>query len=131
MEKGKNKVKPTLGKSKPRIVIKDGELAISGSKENLLGYYYFSSYQWVEDLKDAMLFEIEAGGGQRHSNSIALSTISSFKGLESDAVILLLPPTASHFQISDLYVAFSRPRIYLHVLASTLLAKKFARIFSD
>jgi adenylylsulfate kinase-like enzyme len=124
-------LKSMLKKTGIKIVLNDGKPNIKCALNNFHIYDYLSRSQWVKDLESAMLFKTI--GQQNYSqvtNPIRSFTISSYKGLESDAVILLMPPSVPFINKHDVYVAISRPKIYLHVLACKQVIQDYAHVFS-
>jgi len=68
---------------------------------------------------------VEDAGSWREGKGVLCSTARSFKGLEADVVILCDFSGVGHlFTVSDLYVALTRPRSFLTIVAHDRAAKE-------
>lgn len=61
-------------------------------------------------------------------NSVALHTVSSFKGLEADGVNIIVPTKRDNLA-AQIYVGISRARCYLNILAPEEMRQELAILF--
>lgn len=64
--------------------------------------------------------------GMSSNNHIAVHGVDSFKGMESDLVILFIP-ARQYFNETHLYVAISRARLYLDIIADLDLSTELLK----
>lgn len=78
---------------------------------------FFASGRWADSLPKPRHFVLGQSPDERIS--IPVWTTSSFKGLESDGVVLFLRQAQHNFD-ANVYVAVSRARLYLNIVAETI-----------
>jgi hypothetical protein len=75
---------------------------------------FFAAETWAEGIPSGQSITINAGATS-NDETLGLFTVSAFKGLESDAVVLFIP--APRAELSALaYVGLSRAKLVLHIL---------------
>lgn len=78
------------------------------------------------------LVDVSRGGWESHTEGVAFSTVSSFKGLEADVVILVdVDDLVSPEGLASVYVGASRARIALHIFASDNMHVRFEALARD
>jgi hypothetical protein len=81
--------------------------------------HFFAQPRWADGLPEPEHVRLEAGGSAEEEGTIPLFTVSDYKGLEADGVILFVPARfAGDSQLweANLYVGLSRARYLLHVV---------------
>lgn len=94
----------------------DDNLFLKNVKKSM-GYRvfaFFSSQEWADQLPHPRKIRITTGH-IKSDNSISLYSIASFKGLESDGVILYIPSYRANLE-ADLYVGISRAKYMLYIV---------------
>jgi hypothetical protein len=72
------------------------------------------------------LVDVSGGGWDSHTEGVAFSTVSSFKGLEADVVLLVdVDDLVSAEGLASVYVGASRASIALHIFASDDMRTRF------
>ena len=72
------------------------------------------------------LVDVSGGGWDSHTEGVGFSTVSSFKGLEADVVLLVdVDDLVSPEGIASVYVGASRARIALHIFVSEGMRSRF------
>lgn len=75
---------------------------------------FFTTEAWAEGIPDGRPITINANSDSSETN-LALYTVSAFKGLEADAVILFMPATRADLSALA-YVGLSRAKLVLHIV---------------
>lgn len=105
---------------------------VSANGFGLLGEYRLAKFtfeDWHEDLPVVHGERIRIGEDAPDVTTVPLYTISSFKGLESDGVILFLPNNIPDLE-SQAYVGTSRAKLMLYIVQSHINLKEFRLVES-
>ncbi|MEB3178732.1 MAG: NERD domain-containing protein [Nostocaceae cyanobacterium] len=88
---------------------------------------FFSSEEWAKDIPQPRKVCISANRESTDIEQIQLSTVASFKGLESDGVILCIDSYRDNLE-SNLYVGVSRAKFVLYVVGYNKLLSNLSDI---
>ncbi|WP_417849367.1 NERD domain-containing protein [Thalassoglobus sp.] len=90
--------------------VKSQEIVLIGARSHAQGSLFGRC-----EIEDILL--TDSATEWRSGKGVLVTTSRSFKGLEADAVIVYdIGNIGSHFSITDLYVACTRARSYLHLI---------------
>jgi len=78
---------------------------------------FFTSEEWAKDIPQPKKARISANRESTNIEQIQLSTVASFKGLESDGVILYIDSQRDNLE-SNLYVGVSRAKFVLYIVGA-------------
>jgi len=105
-------------------VIKKSHLELSKYNDK---YYllqvinFFSKEDWASKLPSGEKIKFtNLQSSKRQKNEIYLTTVNSFKGLESNAIILLDDNSNSTNKLEMLYIGTSRAKYYLNILTNEI-----------
>lgn len=84
---------------------------------------FFSSKTWAEGIPQPLGYQL-AHSQDYQRESIILHSVATFKGLESECVVLFIRALRDELD-AHLYVGLSRSRFYLHLVVDSQLASRF------
>jgi hypothetical protein len=88
---------------------------------------FFQSADWANGIPRPKTVQISAQA-DRDTDKIRLFTVSSYKGLEADGVILFVPASQVDQLESNIYVGLSRARFLLHLVIDTTMLRRIRQI---
>lgn len=91
-------------------------------------YLYLSAGSWVEGLPEPEFVTIDGDIHRSGNDLICLETVATFKGLESDDVILFVPRHQADLEAMS-YVGASRARLLLYVVAHREAVARVPHLF--
>lgn len=90
---------------------------------------FFSSGKWIKELPKPEYVQLSANKLKTNSSTstISLHTVSTFKGLEADGVVLFVPTMRDNLE-ALLYVGVSRPRVQLYLVIDESVAGSLGKL---
>lgn len=95
-------------------LLDDNDIRLSFASERRM-LWFFSGEDWAKGLPVPRVVALSPASSAASEDTVRLSSVSSYKGLEADGVILFVQSPRDKLR-SNLYVGLSRARFLLHLV---------------